>query len=176
MKRLHRGGVVARAVRLVSVVDVLAQLGVDAPGLPPSGSSYKIYCPFGDNHSDRGAEKEMRVYSDGRAYCHKCQRQYDSVSLAAQAWGVAPGIAARQLLVTAGFSAASEDAEFEHREEVSPEQLRTGAVAALAAFADLRGVDRFSEVYRRCLHAADKIMSPEHVDQWLAASKRLLTG
>lgn len=177
MRRLHRGGVVERAVRLVPVGAVLTQLGIIFPGTPPAGSSYKIYCPFGDYHPDRGAEKEMRIYSDGRAYCHLCRRQYDSVALAAQAWGMTYPEAAQKLLVDAGFSAAPSDSEEERAlKETTPEQLQTGALAALAVFADARGIDRFDEPYRRCLRAADAITKPEHVEQWLAACKKLLSG
>lgn len=177
MKRLHHGGVVQRAIRLIPVGVVLDQLGISYPGTPPAGSSYKVYCPFGDYHPDRGAEKEMRLYSDGKAYCHICQRQYDSVALASQAWGMAYPEAAKALLVAGGFSAAPEDSEEERiLKETSPEELRTGAVAALGVFADARDIDRFGDRYARCMEAADAITRPEHVEKWLARCKEFLLG
>jgi len=177
MKRLHHGGVVDRAVRLIPVGDVLTKLGVQFPGTPPAGSSYKVYCPFGELHPDRGAEKEMRLYADGRAFCHICRRQYDSVSLFAQFAGVSPVIAARQLLVDAGYSSRDDDQGIRIVEEIPPEKLRVGALAALAVWADARGIDRLTdERYLRCVEVADVITKEEHVQQWLDACKRRLSG
>lgn len=176
MRRLHRGGLVDRAVRLVPVGDVLMKLGIQFPGTPPAGSSFKIYCPFGDYHPDRGKEKEMRIYSDGRVYCHICRRQYDSVSLFASVAQVSPMIAARQLLVDAGYSSSEDDPGIRIVEETPPEKLQSGALAALGVWADAREIDRLSERYLRCVQTADQILDPEHVQAWLSACKQHLSG
>ena len=165
-----------RAVRLIPVGDVLTKLGVQFPGTPPAGSSYKAYCPFGDLHPDRGAEKEMRLYADGRAFCHVCRRQYDSVSMFAQKMDVSPIIAARQLLVDAGYSSHEEDQGLRVVEDTPPEKLQMGALAALAIWADAHGVDRFSEDYLRVVDTASFIIEEEHVRRWVAAAKRRLSG
>lgn len=169
MRRLRYGGVIQQAIKAVPITEILRSMGVDAPGLPPFGSSVKIYCPNGIYHPDGGAEKEVRLYPDGKMYCHICVEQHDSVSLAAQAWGCRPLVAARQLLEGREVAEASvvvADRSYE---------LRAGAVAALGVWADARGVDRFSEAYRRCTVAADGICEPEDVDRWLAACKVALT-
>lgn len=176
MKRLHHGTVVDRAVRLIPVGDVLLKLGVQFPGTPPAGSSYKVYCPFGELHPDRGAEKEMRLYADGRAFCHICRRQYDSVSLFAQAVGVSPVIAARQLLVDAGYSSKDDDQGIRVVEDIPPEKLQARALAALAVWADAHEIDRFSDAYLRVSDTADHITEQDHVRRWLDAAKRRLSG
>lgn len=167
MRRLRRGGLIQQANKAVPITEVLRSMGADAPGIPPDGSSVKVYCPYGHFHPDGGAEKEARLYSDGKLYCYVCNEQHDSVSLAAKEWGCRPLVAARLLL--AGRVVAEEviyaDRSFE---------LRAGAVAALGVWADACGVDRFSESYAQCLQVADRICEPGHVDQWLQVCKTML--
>lgn len=173
--RLRRGGFVQRAARLVSVSDVLGWLNIDSPGTPGVGVSLKVFCPFSETHPpDRSGEKDMRIYSDGKAFCHMCATQYDSVAMAAQAWGLTRPEAARAILSRAGLDVANNEELESQLAKPRPEALRTGSVAALGYWADTRGVNRFSEDYARCLVLADQIMEPEHVDQWLQACKDFL--
>lgn len=167
MKRLHRGGIIQQANTAVPIFEILRTMGVDAPTLPPFGTSVKIYCPNGIYHPDRGAEKEARLYADGKMYCHICDEQHDSVSLAAQLWGCRPLSAARQLLEGRVISedVALADQSYE---------LRAGAVLALGVWADANDVDRFTEAYRQCLKDADGIHLPEDVDRWLGSAKDAL--
>lgn len=167
MRRLRYGGVIQQANKAVSIVEILKSMGIDAPGIPPFGTSVKVYCPYGIYHPDRGAEKEARLFSDGKLYCYVCDEQHDTVSLAAQAWGCRPMVAARQLLegreVT--LDPVMRDRSWE---------LRAGALAALAVWADAREVDRFSESYLRCTTAVDGVRDPQDVDRWLRACKTAL--
>lgn len=173
--RLRRGGFVSRAARLVSVSDVLGWLNIASPGTPPEGVSLKVFCPFSETHPpDRSGEKDMRIYADGKAYCHMCATQYDSVAMAAQAWGLSRPEAARAVLARAGLDVSGEEDWEAALAKPRPEQLRTGAVAALGVWADRAGVSRFTEHYVRCLELADQITEPEHVDQWLSACKLYL--
>jgi len=45
----------------VPIESVLSLLGVD---VPENAVSWKVYCPFGDEHFDSGQSKAMRVYSE----------------------------------------------------------------------------------------------------------------
>lgn len=173
--RLRRGGFVSRAARLVSVSDVLGWLGISSPGTPGVGVSLKVFCPFSETHPpDRAGEKDMRIYSDGRGFCHMCSTQYDSVAMAAQAWGLTRPEAARAILSRAGLDVSGEEELDEALSRPRPEHLRMGAVAALGHWADFRGVSRFDASYARCLTLADQIIEPEHVGQWLTACKAFL--
>jgi hypothetical protein len=154
---------------------VLTWLNVQNPGTPGEGVSVKVMCPFSETHPpDRSGEKDMRIYSDGKAFCHMCATQYDSVGLAAQAWGLTRVEAARAVLSRAGLDVSSEEDWESQLSAPSPEQMRTSAVAALGVWADAQQVDRFDPRYSACLEAADQIQSAEHVDMWLDACKAFL--
>lgn len=168
MRRLHRPGVIAQAVKLTSILSVLASLGVAVDTLPAYGTSRKIECPFSYLHPEGKDRREMRLYADGKAYCHVCLCQYDSVSMAAQAWDCGQLVAAQRLLAGQEVVPAQEYAR-------SMYAVRAAAVAALAVWADANEVDRLSETYHKCLKLADVISAPEHVGPWLAACKRALT-
>jgi hypothetical protein len=173
--RLRRGGFVSRAARLVPAGDVLTWLGIPNPGTPGEGVSVKVFCPFSETHPpDRSGEKDMRLYSDQRAFCHMCAQGYDSVGLAAQAWGLTRPEAARAVLSRAGLDVSGVEELDEALAKPRPEALRTGAVAALAYWADTRGVSRFSAQYVQCLGLADQIIEPDHVDLWITACKKYL--
>jgi hypothetical protein len=169
VRRLHRPGDIGRAVASVPIIDVLASLGVIVEAAPLPGTTQKIWCPFSDLHPDGGRQREMRLYSDGKAHCHICVKQYDSVSMAAQAWGVSQRIAAQRLL-------EGQEVITERQAVRSLYVVRAGAVAALGVWADRVGIDRFGLEYRRCLALADHIQEPGHVKLWLAASKQFLRG
>jgi len=173
VRRLRRGSFVDRAARLIPIVVVLDHLRIANPGTPGDGVSIKVMCPFQETHPpDRSGEKDMRIYSDGRAFCHMCAEGWDSVGLAARVWDVTRPLAARRLMAMQGLDVGEDDSSLVV--PVTPAQLRTGAVAALGVWADRRGVDRFSESYARCLDAADQIATPDHVLKWLAAAKEFL--
>lgn len=175
MRRLRRGSFVDRAARLVPITAVLDRLGIQNPGTPEGGVSVKVHCPFQETHPpDRSGEKDMRIYSDGKAFCHLCAEGWDSVGLAARVWDLSRPLAARQLLAMQGLDVSEDDDLDELLRQATPAQLRTGAVAAMGVWADGHGVDRFSEAYIRVLGLADQISKPEHVDQWLRASKEFL--
>jgi hypothetical protein len=174
VKRLRRGSFVSRAVRLVPIVVVLDYIGIQNPGTPEGGISVKVHCPFQETHPpDRSGEKDMRLYSDGKAFCHLCAEGWDSVQLAARLWELTLPEAARRLLAMRGLDVSEEDEAFV--QAVTPEQLRASAVAALGVWADANDVSRFTENYVRCLRLADQIQKSEHVDAWLRASKDFLT-
>lgn len=174
VKSLRRGSFAQRAARMVPISDVLTWLGVANPGTPPDGVSVKVFCPFSETHPpDRAGEKDMRMYGDGKAYCHICAQQYDSVSLAQQAWALSRMEAARAVLAHAGLD-VGDDENLSLLRQVSPEARRSGAIAALGTWADHRGVDRFGAPYARCLSLADHIQQEEHVEQWLSACKTFL--
>jgi hypothetical protein len=168
MRRLHRPGVIGQANERVPITSVLASLGVLVAEPPPSGVSIKIECPFSFLHPPGKDRREMRLYSDGKAYCHICVTQYDSVSMAAQAWGCSQLVAAQRLL-------AGQEVATERRVSKSMYASRAAAVAALGEWADANGVDRFSATYARCLTVADAISTEEQVGSWLRACKRVLT-
>lgn len=175
VRRLRRGGFVSRAARLVPISDVLNWIGIAAPGTPPEGVSVKVFCPFSETHPpDRAGEKDMRIYSDGKGYCHLCAEGWDSVGLAARVWELSRPEAARAILAHAGLDVSGDEDWEAVLAKPRPEQLRTGAVAALGVWADAHEVSRFSEHYVRCLQLADQITEPEHVDQWLSACKSYL--
>jgi hypothetical protein len=172
VQQLRRGRITDRAARLVPVCVVLDMLNIPNPGTPPEGVSVKVACPFQELHpQDRSGEKDMRIYGDGKAYCHMCAEGWDSVALAAKLWEVTRVQAARQLLAAQGLEVTAED---EVVATVTPAQLRSASVAALGIWADANGVDRFSERYVRCLGLADQIQTAEHVDAWLSACKTFL--
>lgn len=175
MRRLRRGSPTQRAARLVPVSDVLTWLGIATPGTPGPGVSVKVFCPFSETHPpDRAGEKDMRIFSDGKAFCHMCATQYDSVALAAQAWGLTRAEAAQAVLARSGMDVSEDDDLASLVARVTPEALRIGAVAALGVWADRTGVDRFGAEYARCLELADQIREPDHVEQWLTACKQHL--
>lgn len=162
-----------RAARMVPIVVVLDHLRIPNPGTPGEGVSIKVACPFQETHPpDRSGEKDMRIYSDGKAFCHMCAEGWDSVALAARVWDVSRPIAARRLLAMQGLDVSEDDVIV--TQAVTPAQLRTGAVAALGVWADRRGVDRFSDRYASCLTAADLIEREEQVSEWLTACKSFL--
>jgi hypothetical protein len=170
MKRLHKGGVIARARNEVSITVVLAELGVWVEGLPSGDSNIRVHCPFGEiSHSDGGLKKELRVYADNKAYCHSCEKQYDSVSLMMEAWDLPAGVAARQLLARAGLSQSDLDLPIAQQKVNRPAML-----AALAVWADSNKIDRFAESYAVCLENADKVKMPEDVASWLKEAKEYL--
>lgn len=142
-------------------------LSVYVDALPPSGVSRKIECPFSFLHPEGKDPREMRLYSDGKAYCHVCLKQYDSVAMAAQGWGCSNLEAAHRLL-------DGQDVNTETVVKRSMYATRASAVSALAEWADTHGVDRFSGTYRRCLTVADAISSEDQVRDWLNACKRVL--
>lgn len=175
MKRLRRGSFVARAARMVPITVVLDHLGIQNPGTPEGGVSVKVHCPFQETHPpDRSGEKDMRIYSDGKAWCHLCTEGWDSVGLAARIWDLSRPLAARQLLAMQGIDVSGDEDVESLLREATPAQLRTSAVAALGVWADARGVDRFDPAYARCLEMADQITEPHHVDLWIAAAKDFL--
>jgi hypothetical protein len=169
MRRLHRPGVIGQANERVPLIAVLASLGILVEMSPLPGTNIRIDCPFSYLHPEGKDRREMRLYSDGKAYCHVCVTQYDSVSMAAQAWDCSQLTAAQRLL-------AGQAVESSHQGNRSLYATRACAVAALAEWADAHEVDRFSEMYGRCLTAADAISIPEQVAPWLAACKRALSG
>lgn len=174
MKRLRRGTMVQRASRLVPVVVVLDKLGIANSGTPPEGVSLKVECPFQEGHPpDRSGEKDMRIYSDGKAFCHMCAEGWDSVHLAARVWELSLMQAARHLLALQGIEVSDDDRE-SLAVKATPAQLRASAVAALAVWADANDINRFSAAYAKCLQAADDIVSEEHVDAWLTACQNFL--
>ena len=168
MRRLHKPGVIGQANERVSIISVLASLGVLVEAPPHPGTNIRIDCPFAYLHPEGKDRREMRLYSDGKAYCHICLVQYDSVSMAAQAWDCGQLVAAQRLL-------SGQAVETSHQVQRSLYVTRASAVAALAEWADAHEMDRFSERYRRCLTAADAITAPEQVGTWLAACKRALS-
>ncbi len=175
MRRLRRGSFVERASRLVPIVVVLDHLGIQNPGTPEGGVSVKVHCPFQETHPpDRSGEKDMRIYGDGKAFCHLCAEGWDSVALAARVWDLSRPLAARQLLAMRGLDVSGDEDMESLLTKPTPAQLRTSAVAALGVWSDFAGVSRFDESYRLCLSLADQIVEPRHVEQWLKASKDFL--
>jgi hypothetical protein len=175
MRRLHRGSIVDRAARRVPICDVLDWLGIPNPGTPPEGVSIKCLCPFQDTHpQERSGEKDMRIYSDGKGFCHLCAQQWDSVRLASQIWSLTLPEAARMVLARSGLELSEDEELSSLLAKPTPQQLRPGALAALAVWADARSIDRFGSGYGRCLELADQIIEPHHVDAWLSACKKFL--
>lgn len=173
MKRLRRGSFVERAARMVPIVVVLDHLGISNPGTPEGGVTVKVMCPFQETHPpDRSGEKDMRIYSDGKAFCHICAEQFDSVGLAARIWDLSRPLAARQLMAMQGLDVGEDDESLVR--VVTPAQLRSSAIAALGVWADARDVDRFGPAYATVMQVADRITEPEHVQEWLEASKDFL--
>ena len=171
MKRLRFRSVVDDAVERVSVVSVLRRLGVDIESLPSPGANIRVLCPFEDvNHSsDLRDRRQMRVYSDNRAYCHACQMQYTSVSLMAVTWGCSYSAAARRLLDGVAAPAPT-IVEVSSRMPV----VRANMAAALGVWADGRGVDRTGAAYGECLARLDAAATEQGAWEWLCASKRYL--
>ena len=176
VRRLRRGGFVTRAARLVSASEVLNWVGIPAPGTPPPGVSVKVTCPFSETHPpDRQGEKDMRIYNDGRAYCHICTEQYDSVALAAQLWSLTRFEAAKAILARSGLDMSGSEEDLQSLlVQIKPERLRGDAVHALGVWADVNGIDRFGDSYFRCLGLADQIKSEDHIQGWLTACKDYL--
>jgi hypothetical protein len=176
VKQLRRGSVVDQAARRVSVCEVLDWIGIQNPGTPPEGVSVKCTCPFQETHpGDRSGEKDMRIYGDGKAFCHMCNEQWDSVRLVSQIWSLTLPEAARAVLARSGLDVSGDDHLASLLSKPTPQQLRPGALAALAVWADSQNIDRFGESYARCLQLADKITEPHHVDKWLTACKGFLS-
>ena len=169
MKRLHRVNSISRACAQTPMHVVLAMAGVEVAGPPPPGTSLKIWCVNSHLHPDGGREREMRLYSDNKAYCHICRKQYDPVSLAAQVWDCSQKVAALRLLV------GSTDSD----EQSAPQyvfQLRAGAVAALGVWADAHEIDRLGPEYQSCLNVASRITDSSHVIKWLEVCKKVLSA
>jgi hypothetical protein len=176
MKQLRRGSIVDRAARRVPICDVLDWIGIPNPGTPPDGVSVKCLCPFQDTHPpDRSGEKDMRIYADGKGFCHLCAEGWDSVRLVARIWSLTLPEAARAVLARSGLDVSGDDELASLLSKPTPQQLRPGALAALAVWADAREVDRFGPDYARCLQLADQIIEPHHVDKWLLACKEFLS-
>jgi hypothetical protein len=176
MKQLRRGSIVDRAARRVPICDVLDWIGIPNPGTPPDGVSVKCFCPFQETHPlERSGEKDMRIYGDGKGFCHLCNQQWDSVRLASQIWSLTLPEAARAVLARSGLDVSGDDELVSLLSKLTPQQLRPGALAALAVWADARDVDRFGPEYARCLQLADQIIEPHHVDKWLLACKEFLS-
>ena len=176
MRQLRRGSIVDRAARRVPICDVLDWIGIPNPGTPPDGVSVKCFCPFQETHPlERSGEKDMRIYADGKGFCHLCNEQWDSVRLAAQIWSLTLPEAARAVLARSGLDVSGDDELVSLLSKPTPQQLRPGALAALAVWADARDIDRFGSDYARCLQLADQILEPHHVDKWLLACKEFLS-
>lgn len=177
MRRLRRGGFLARASRLVPVSDVLTWAGIPNSGIPPVGAPQKILCPFQETHpQERQTEKDMRIYADNKVFCHLCNTQYDSVGLAAAVWSLSRFEAAKAILARAGLDVTDDASNLESLiKKDTPEKLRSDAVFALGRWADAREVDRFSSSYRRCVSLAEQISAPHHVQKWLSACKEYLS-
>jgi DNA primase len=106
--------------------------------------------------------------------CHLCAQQWDSVRLASQIWSLTLPEAARMVLARSGLELSEDEELSALLAKPTPQQLRPGALAALAVWADARAIDRFGSGYGRCLELADQITEPHHVDAWLSACKKFL--
>lgn len=71
MRRLRYRSIVDEADSRVSILSVLQWLGVSIEAPPEPGSNIRLLCPFEElNHSGNLRDRrQMRVYSDNRAYC-----------------------------------------------------------------------------------------------------------
>lgn len=170
MKRLRYRSVVDEADSRVSIVSVLQTLGVDITSPPSPGSNVRVLCPFEEiNHSGTLRDRrQMRVYSDNRAYCHECQCQYTPTKLLAADWGCSRVRAAQQLLGVL-------EAEVERTAPSRLPVLRINMAAALAVWADSHDVDRMSDAYGAWISMLDRVESDADALEWLTSAKRTLS-
>lgn len=66
--------------------------------VPEHSSSYKVFCPWGEEHSNQGVTKDMRVYpSTNTAMCFASHGHFTPVRLMAHTWWVSQYEAAQRL-------------------------------------------------------------------------------
>lgn len=171
MRRLRYRSIVAEADDRISIILILQRLGVEVESAPEPGSNIRVLCPFENfNHSGTMRDRrQMRIYSDNRAYCHECNCQYTPTSLMAMEWGCTRGRAAQQLL--SALETSTEREELVSRMPV----VRANVTAALAIWAEAHGVVRMSELYGRWMDHLDSAATEAEALEWLAAAKRSLS-
>lgn len=97
-------GLVALADEKVSIEQALRWAGVSAW----EGQGGKLDCPFAlTSHPDGGADRALRAYPDGMAWCFACGRGWSPVRLMAEYWDCTRAEAAEKMLKLAGITEPS---------------------------------------------------------------------
>lgn len=86
----------------VSIEDVLSQeFGIN---FPSGAGSWRVHCPLGDEHSDGGRSKAMRVYSESNTcYCFSHSIMWNPVTLMQLKTGESRTTTAKILLDSRGI-------------------------------------------------------------------------
>lgn len=153
------GGIEFREVaRRVSCRDVL-----EAEGLEIHGDRAK--CPF---HG--GTHYNLKLFDDGRCYCHQCHRAGDAVQLASALWHVEQTTAAARLNQQFGLGLGLSEPSAERVHVLSErERRRQKAEAALAAaVAEARAAwDQVEQTEANTPERAEAERLAKNADDWL---------
>lgn len=187
----ERSALFERANAMGSALRVLNdELGCDIPEYSES-KSWKFRCPWGEEHSDGGVDKNTRFYWDAdRAYCFATHGVLDLVGLRSLMWSVPTTVAARRIIESQETKnarkpwwdrvAAAKDALLAREE--SP-RLMNVQHAYSALHASLRAIDGYSEAQyrpevREAVRQAQEALDPTwdfpRTLQWLDDSAALV--
>jgi hypothetical protein len=100
-KRSAGSGLIERCDELISIIDVLEQMGCDVPR--GEYSSWKMHCPFGYEHPDGGIDKNFRAYPPSNVNCFAMHGFLTPSSLYARWKGLSRERSAKILLEEAGL-------------------------------------------------------------------------
>lgn len=166
----------------VSIVKVCRLIGMDVF----EGAVGKMYCPFGMfNHSDGGAAKAFRIYTESNsAYCFSCRIYYTPVRLYAEAKDLRRNDAAMLLLEEVGWKPVSHAQRW--ADLVSPPEesvdlsmlalaLRTYCARVCPEWDELQLNPEISELLSRCLGLLDRVRTGEEAEQWLETCKTVMS-
>ena len=168
----------------VPIETVLYELfGID---VPPGAGEWKTYCPLGQDHSDGGTSRAMRVYSESNsAYCFSHGRSFTPVAIWMLKHGGPRFKAAREMAAHYEISTKPKTAEERwnslndsQEREIDTEVLRTSLINYART---LKGYDAHQfeamDLLTAILRTADDLSGEATYDtmkEWLDKSKYVL--